>query len=97
MNDNDLEQLTLGCTGSAVDLAITIKDVGPPAAPPNLTGAFQVGDATTMDVSWSEPSGFIENDVIIPFPHADLGVTKYQYQYRWDDHLGLNAELLRSG
>ena len=85
VNDNDLEQLTLGCTGSAVDLAITIKDVGPPVAPPNLTGAFQVGDATAMDVSWSEPSGFLENKVIIPFPHADLGVTKYQYQYRWDD------------
>ena len=45
----------LGCTGSAVDISITIKDVGPPDPPTIITGDFNADEATEINLSWDRP------------------------------------------
>ena len=69
------------CSGSAVDVRIRVKDVGPPA-PIIPTGAFVQGDPETMEISWDEPTGFMENGSLIPFPHNSFQPTSYDYRYR---------------
>ena len=57
-SDHDVHDLgsegnDTGCNGSAVDIKIRVKDVKPPIAPPNLSGAFRSDDDTIIDLTWS--------------------------------------------
>ena len=62
-------------------VTITVKDVGTPA-PIVPTGAFVQGDPETMEISWNEPTGFMENGSLTPFPHDSFQPTSYEYRYR---------------
>ena len=73
----------LGCNASAVDITITVKDVGPPVTPTDFTGQFNSDDNKQIDVNWSAPTGFDQNGATVAFPHSSFDVSKYQYRYRW--------------
>ena len=86
-SDHDLHNLgteseNLGCNGSAVDVKIQVKDVGPPTPVTSLNGTFKTGDSTVIELSWTKPTGFDENGDIIAFPDASQDVTEYTYEYR---------------
>ena len=86
-NDHDLHELgtqptNIGCNGSAVDVKIQVKDVGPPTPVTSLNGTFKTGDSTVIELSWTKPTGFDENGDIITFPDASQDVTEYTYEYR---------------
>ena len=86
-NDHDLHGLgtqpdNIGCNGSAVDVKIQVKDVGPPTPVTSLNGTFKTGDSTVIELSWAKPDGFDENGDIITFPDASQDVTEYTYEYR---------------
>ena len=72
------------CSGSAIDIRIEVKDVGTPA-PVTLTGAFQENDRTKVDISWTAPTGFLEDDTLVAFPHTSFNPTGYEYRYRAED------------
>ena len=77
------EENNLGCNGSAVDITITVKDVGPPVRLPRLNAQFKSDDTTQIDINWSAPTGFAGDGSTIIFPHASFNVSKYQHRYRW--------------
>ena len=68
-------------------VTITVKDVGTPA-PIVPTGAFVQGDPETMEISWNEPTGFMENGSLTPFPHNSFQPTSYDYRYRETETTG---------
>ena len=72
-----------GCAGSAVDVRITVKDVGPPA-PVMPEGSFDATN-TLITLSWNAPAGFVENGDTVPFPHPSFAPTSYDYRHRLAD------------
>ena len=70
-----------GCNGSAVDVSITVKDVGTPG-PVTPTAEFSATDNSQIDLQWTAPTGFMEDGALITFPHADFAPTSYDYRYR---------------
>ena len=73
-----------GCSGSLLDVRIRVKDVGVPAPPryvnAEYSGTPENGD-TMLEISWTDPGGFLENGRLVPFP-AGFEVTDYDYRYR---------------
>ncbi len=69
------------CSGSAVDLSITVKDVGTPA-PITPSARFQADDTSKLDISWAAPVGFVEDGSIVAFPHSEFDPSAYDYRYR---------------
>ncbi len=76
VNDHDIHGLgdddaTLGCDGSAVDVAITVKDVGPPAPIEDFTVTLEeMDDGYTVNMRWDNTrlNRFIENGDYVDFP-----------------------------
>ena len=64
-----------GCDGSALDLRVRVKDVGPPAPPRNVTATVQRDG--TIDVSWDMPHAnkFTEDGKEVDFPHNSFNVS----------------------
>ena len=80
-NQTDVSKIP-SCSGSAVDLEAKIKDVRPPAQATSLMGNFKTGDNSTIELSRTKPTGFMENGSIVAFPHTSQDVSGYTYQYR---------------
>ena len=61
---------TLGCDGSALDLKIRVKDVGPPAPPTGLTLTPEANRLDRFRIYWDHPHAnqFIENGTRVDFP-----------------------------
>ena len=79
---HDIHQLgkddaTLGCNGSALDLKIRVKDVGPPAPPTGLTLSLQANKSVGFGIYWDTPHAnhFIENGTPVDFPNPSFNVT----------------------
>ena len=70
----DGEPPPLGCDGSAVDLKIKVKDVGPPAPPTGLTLTLEANTQDEFGIYWDHPhpNKFIENGNPVPFPHPSF-------------------------
>ena len=60
-----------GCSGSGIDIAIEVKDVGTPA-PIIPSGSFDEDTSTTMNIAWNAPTGFIENGASCHLPPSQL-------------------------
>ena len=85
INDNDVDnELNIGCTGSAVDVTIKIKDVGAPNPPTNITGNFNA-EGTEINLSWTAPTTFDDNGITVDFPHSFFNPSKYLVRYRAND------------
>ena len=78
---NNLQDL--GCNGSALDVTIKVKNVGPPDSPTISSAAFDAIDSTMINITWTESTTYTENGQSIVFPNEDFHVSKYQYRYRW--------------
>ena len=70
-----------GCNGSILDFAIRVRDVGVPAPPRIVHASFMETDVTTIEVSWTDPGGFIENGSLAAFP-GGFEVNDYDFRYR---------------
>ncbi len=86
MNTNNIHHLggegtPSGCSGSVIDMAIRVRDVGPPMAPNVVEAHFQESDSTALDVTWTAPTGFLDAGVPVAFPPG-MVVTDYDYRYR---------------
>ena len=86
VNTHDIHYLNnegspTGCSGSVLDLAIRVKDVGVPVPPGGGQGEYREEDDTKIDVSWTAPGGFSEDGRVVPFPPG-FEVTDYDYRYR---------------
>ena len=75
---------TPGCSGSALDLTIRIKDVGPPG-PMNFTAAFAEDEPDTIQLTWTPPTTFVENGRPVELPSEQFHATSYEYRYRPED------------
>ena len=71
----------LGCSGSAVDISIKVKDVGTPASI-TPTGSFSQTDQTEVNLNWTAPTGFIEGGDAVDFPHPAFKPSAYDYRHR---------------
>ena len=62
----------LGCSGSAVDISIKVKDVGPPAPVEDLTSRLE--RTNKFSVNWNKDkfNRFIEGDSAVNFPHQSF-------------------------
>ena len=74
----------IGCDGSAVDIAITVKDVGPPAPIEDFIITLkETDDGYTVNMRWDNTrlNRFIENGdyVDFPDPYFHPTVTKMEY------------------
>ena len=91
LNDIYGEGSRTGCSGSAVDIEIEVKDAGPPAQVSEIGGRIGAQN-TTLNVDWNAPTGFLDgsDSNIVPFDPARraLGgpartvVTGYDVRYR---------------
>ena len=74
----------LGCTGSALDLKVRIKDAGVPTAVRGLKPVRKVGDNTTLELSWTAPEGFIDpsDNSVVPSTRGGPAVSDHDYRYR---------------
>lgn len=65
---------TPGCSGSALDLSIRVKDVGPPAPPKNVRAVIQQDGKIWL--RWDTPHAnvFLENGEEVDFPHEHFNV-----------------------
>ena len=80
-----------GCSGSVLELIVTVKDAGPPAAVRSL-GSNVSGQMTQVDVTWTEPAGFLDgsDNSVVPFDSrrtasggsSGTAVSRYDYRYR---------------
>lgn len=70
-----------GCNGSILDFAIRVKDVGVPAPPAISSAVFDASDDTVLEVTWSEPGGFLEEGHLVALPDG-FEVNDYDYRYR---------------
>ena len=80
-----------GCTGSVLELTVMVKDAGPPAAVRSL-GFNVAGEGTQVDVTWTEPAGFLDGSdkSVVPFDSRrtasggspGTAVSRYDYRYR---------------
>ena len=73
--------MNVGCNGSAVDVKIQVKDVGTPAAIAP-TGQFAADDTSQISLEWEAPTGFMEDRVLVEFPHTDFAPSAYSYRYQ---------------
>ena len=76
------DSTTPSCSGSAADLAVRVKDVGPPVPVADLTGDFKAGDSSIIQLSWTKPPGFEEDGTTVSFPHSSQDVTGYTHEHR---------------
>ena len=69
---------TMGCDGSALDLKIRIKDVGPPAPPTGLTLTLDTYKLNQFKMNWDHPHAnqFIENGTQVDFPDPSFNVNR---------------------
>ena len=81
INNINLEGSPTGCSGSVLDLAIRVRDVGVPAPPAAVSADFVASDDAMLAVNWNEPGGFFENGSLVPFPEG-FEVEDYDYRYR---------------
>ena len=83
VNDHDIHRLgtedaTLGCNGSALDLKIRVKDVGPPAPPTGFTAKRNQYSIKQLDLSWDHPvpNQFMEGGERTDFPDPSFNVDR---------------------
>ena len=62
----------LGCSGSAVDISIQVKDVGPPAPVEDLTSTLERTNKFTVNWNKDTFNRFIEGDSAVNFPHESF-------------------------
>ena len=69
---------TLGCDGSALDLKIRVKDVGPPAPPTGLVLTLDRYKLNQFKMNWDHPHAnqFIENGMRVAFPDPSFNVNR---------------------
>ena len=69
---------TLGCDGSALDLKVRVKDVGPPAPPTGLTLTLDEYKMNQFRMNWDTPHAnqFIENGIPKDFPDPSFNVNR---------------------
>ena len=85
INDNDVDTDSIvGCSGSAIDITVKIKDVGAPNPPTNITGNFNA-DGNEINLSWTAPTTFDDNGITVDFPHSFFNPSKYLVRYRAND------------
>ena len=74
---------TPGCNGSALDLKIRVKDVGPPAPVQGLILTPQTRDDTKFNISWTSPHAnqFIEGTERVDFPHESFNISQMQVSH----------------
>ena len=79
---------TLGCDGSALDLKIKVKDVGPPAPPTGLTLTPEANRPDRFRISWDHPHAdrFMEDGEQVDFPHPSFNA-KFLIIYHEPDDL----------
>ena len=67
----DADKDELGCSGSALDISVKVKDVGPPAPP---TGLKLKNVAGKIDIDWDSPAPnqFMEDGQLVDFPHSSF-------------------------
>ena len=68
---------TLGCDGSALDLKVRVKDVGPPAPPEGLTLSLQPNRPNHLGIHWNTPHAnqfIIEDGTQVDFPDPSFNV-----------------------
>ena len=68
---------TMGCDGSALDLKVRVKDVGPPAPPTRLTLSPYANTQDKFSIYWDHPHAnqFIENGIPTDLPDPSFNVT----------------------
>ena len=109
LNDIAGEGERTGCTGSALELTVRVKDAGPPAPVQNLAGALN-NTGTMISVTWEPPAGFLDGMDVVPFdPDRRSGtespgtaVSGYDYQHRtgtnpWTEGTTVGPEFTISG
>ena len=81
VNDHNInglgtESATLGCDGSALDLKIRVKDVGPPAPPAGMILSLQPNAPNKLGIHWDIPHAnqFIEDGKRVDFPDPSFNV-----------------------
>ena len=91
VSDHDIhgfggESPTLGCDGSALDLKIRIKDVGPPAPPRGVTLSLQANTQDRFGIYWTTPHAnqFIENETPVDFPNSSFNITSLVIRHKPD-------------
>ena len=84
VNDHEIHELgttdaTLGCDGSALDLKIRVKDVGPPAPPIGLTLTPEANIQDQFGIYWdhSDANQLIENGKRVDFPDPSFDITLF--------------------
>ena len=77
IHDFDGASPTLGCDGSALDLKVRVKDVGPPAPPTGLILGLQPNRPNHLRIHWDTPHAnkFIENGTEVDFPDPNFNAT----------------------
>lgn len=77
------DSATLGCEGSALDIKVKIKDVGPPAPATGLTITRQERRPEYFNVTWDTPlaNKFIEGNQQIDFPHESFNITAVRLDF----------------
>ena len=80
VNNHDIHKLgtaspTLGCDGSALDLKIRVKDVGPPAPPTGLTLTLDAKKRDQFSIYWYHTNQFIEGGNRVDFPDPSFNTT----------------------
>ena len=71
------DDATPGCDGSALDLKVRVKDVGPPAPPTGLILSLQPNKPNHLGIHWDTPHAnqFIEDGTRVDFPDPSFNIT----------------------
>ena len=71
------DDATPGCDGSALDLKVRVKDVGPPAPPTGLILSLQPNKPNHLGIHWDTPHAnqFIEDGTRVNFPDPSFNIT----------------------
>ena len=86
---HDIHQMTTdsatpGCEGSALDLKIKVKDVGPPAPATGLKLTPQQNNNAKFNITWDTPipNQFLEGTQRVEFPHESFNVTNVRVDFQ---------------
>ena len=81
----DPDRGELGCSGSAVDISIKVKDVGPPAPPTGLNLVINNASDDRIGIYWDKLANqFLEGGKLVDFPHDSFNVQAILIAYTPD-------------
>ena len=77
-NLGDKSIATLGCDGSALDLKVKVKDVGPPAPIPGMDLTLEPNKDAAFKIDWdlTKFDQFLDDGTRVDFPHDSFDVSQ---------------------